>query len=50
VISVSFARQAHELLERTGFDVDYRESDVVHTIDPADIPRAAGWLERVLPA
>ena len=27
-----------------GIDVTYRESDVVHTIDPADVPVAAEWL------
>jgi phospholipase/carboxylesterase len=48
VISVSFARQAREVLEAAGFAVDYRESDAVHTIDRADIPRAAGWIERAL--
>jgi phospholipase/carboxylesterase len=48
VIDVSFARRARELLEGAGFEVDYRESDATHTIDPADIPRAAAWLERVI--
>ncbi len=41
VIDVEFARRARERLEAAGFDVDYRESDVIHTIDAADIPRAA---------
>jgi phospholipase/carboxylesterase len=49
VIDVSFARRAHQLLERAGFEVDYRESDAGHTIDPADVPRAASWLGRVIP-
>jgi phospholipase/carboxylesterase len=48
VIGVEFARRARELLEGAGLDVDYRESDAVHTIDPADIPRAAGWLARTI--
>jgi phospholipase/carboxylesterase len=48
VIDVSFARQARDLLEAAGFDVDYRESDVGHTIDPTDLRRATGWLERIL--
>jgi phospholipase/carboxylesterase len=48
VIDVEFARRARERLEAAGFDVDYRESDVIHTIDAADVPRAAGWLETVL--
>jgi phospholipase/carboxylesterase len=49
VIDVAFAQRARELLAGAGFDVEYRESNTMHTIDPADIARAAGWLERVLP-
>ncbi len=48
VIPVTFARSAHELLEQAGFDVDYRESDAAHNIDPGDIPRVTAWLDRVL--
>ncbi|HEY2162234.1 MAG TPA: phospholipase [Solirubrobacteraceae bacterium] len=44
VIDVEFARQARELLEAAGFDVDYRESEATHSIDPADVPRARDWL------
>ena len=44
VIGVEFARRARELLEPAGFDVDYRESDATHSIDPADVPRASAWL------
>ena len=44
VIEVGFARQAHELLEAGGLTVDYHESDVPHTIDPAVLPAAATWL------
>jgi phospholipase/carboxylesterase len=48
VIDISFARGARELLEAAGFDVDYRESDATHTIDPADVPRTVAWLEATL--
>lgn len=48
VIPVMFARQAHELLEQAGFDVDYRESDAGHNVDPDDVPRITAWLDRVL--
>jgi phospholipase/carboxylesterase len=48
VIDVGFARQARELLEPAGFDLDYRESDAVHSIDPQDIPRAVTWLARTI--
>jgi|GEM_PF-5757955 len=32
-----------------GIEVTYRESDVVHTIDPANLPVAAEWLAATLP-
>jgi phospholipase/carboxylesterase len=48
VIPVTFARQARDLLEQAGFDVDYREFDGAHHVDPADIPRAVAWLGGVL--
>lgn len=46
VIGVEFARLARELLEPAGFELDYGESDAMHTIDPHDIQRAAAWLAR----
>jgi phospholipase/carboxylesterase len=45
VISVQFARDALQTLQAAGLEVDYRESDAGHFIDPPDIPRAVGWLE-----
>jgi phospholipase/carboxylesterase len=48
VIGVELARQARDILEPAGFDVEYRESDAAHNIDPADVPRAVAWLERIL--
>jgi phospholipase/carboxylesterase len=48
VIPVTFARQARDLLEGAGFDVDYRESDAGHNVDPADIPRITAWLANTL--
>jgi phospholipase/carboxylesterase len=50
VIGVQFARRARDLLEPAGLAVDYRESDGAHNIDPGDVPRAQGWLERVTPS
>jgi len=47
VISVEFARQARELLEGAGLDVDYRESGAFHNVDPPDVPRAAAWLDSI---
>ena len=44
VIEIGFGRAARDLLVAGGIEVTYRESDVVHTIDPADVPVAAEWL------
>jgi phospholipase/carboxylesterase len=48
VIGVEFARRARELLEPAGFDVDYRESDAAHSIDPDDVARIAAWLAKTI--
>jgi phospholipase/carboxylesterase len=44
IMDISFARQARALLETAGLEVDYHESDVGHSIDPANMPRAVEWL------
>ena len=49
VIQVTFARDARELLERGGLDVEYHETNVGHTIDPALVPAATSWLATALP-
>jgi phospholipase/carboxylesterase len=49
IMRVEFARTARHLLEDAHMDVDYRESDVGHTIDPRAIQPAMRWLNRVLP-
>ena len=49
IMEVAFARRARELLESGGLDVDYHESDVPHTIDPAHVPAAEAWLRRSVP-
>jgi phospholipase/carboxylesterase len=48
IMDVAFARQARELLESGGIDVDYHESDAAHHIDPAHVPLAIGWLRETL--
>jgi phospholipase/carboxylesterase len=48
VISVELAQQARALLEPAGFAVDYRESDVGHSIDPDDLLRAQRWLQQTI--
>jgi phospholipase/carboxylesterase len=49
VIEIGFGRAARDLLVAGGIDVTYRESDVVHTIDPANLPVAAEWLATTVP-
>ena len=44
VIGVEFGRAARALLEDGGLAVEYRESEVGHQIDPADLEAAVGWL------
>ena len=47
-MDVGFGRSARDLLEGGGLEVEYRESDVAHQIDPGHLPAAAEWLERVV--
>jgi phospholipase/carboxylesterase len=50
VIEVGFARSARELLEAGGLEVEYRESELGHQIDPAHLRDAAAWLAATLRA
>lgn len=49
IMEVGFARRARELLEAGGLTVEYRESDLGHQIDPADLTAATDWLRAVVP-
>lgn len=49
VIEVGFARSARELLEAGGLDLEYRESELGHQIDPAHLRDASAWLTATLP-
>jgi phospholipase/carboxylesterase len=49
VISVEFGRDARGRLENADADVNYWESPVVHTIDPAIVPELRAWLAKALP-
>jgi phospholipase/carboxylesterase len=49
IMAVDFARAARKLLEDAGMKVEYRESDVAHTIDPGAIRPAVDWLKWVIP-
>lgn len=48
IMAVDFGREARELLEGGGLDVEYHESDAAHHIDPAHVPVAVDWLAATL--
>jgi phospholipase/carboxylesterase len=48
IMEIGFARQARDLLEAGGLDVEYHESDAAHHIDPAHLPAAVTWLDATL--
>ncbi len=48
VIEVDFGHRARDLLEAGGLEVEYRESELGHQIDPAHLHDAAHWLARTL--
>jgi phospholipase/carboxylesterase len=50
VIDIEFARQAGRLLRDGGIDVEYREGDGGHYIDPAHIAPALAWVNATVPA
>ncbi|MGN6170649.1 MAG: alpha/beta hydrolase [Solirubrobacteraceae bacterium] len=47
VIPVQFGREARMALEKAGARVTYRESPMVHAIDPRFVPALQGWLSEV---
>jgi len=48
IMDVGFAQRANALLEGTGMDVEYHESDAAHHIDPAHVPAAQAWVGATL--
>jgi phospholipase/carboxylesterase len=50
IMDIEFARRARELLEQGGLEVEYRETELGHQIDPAHIADATAWLEETLSA
>jgi phospholipase/carboxylesterase len=50
IMDIEFARRARELLERGGLEVEYRETELGHQIDPAHIADATAWLRETLSA
>ena len=49
IMEIGFAHRARDLLERSGMDVEYRESDHAHWIEPAHADDAAEWLAETIP-
>jgi phospholipase/carboxylesterase len=48
VIGVEFGREAKELLEEAGLDVTWRESPMMHGVDPGYLTELAAWMRRAL--
>jgi phospholipase/carboxylesterase len=48
VIGVEFGRDARQVLESGGVDVDYLETDAGHWVPPEVVPRAAALISRAL--
>jgi phospholipase/carboxylesterase len=48
VMEVDFGRQARDRLTDARLEVEYHESDVGHSIDPANLPLATAWLGKAL--
>jgi phospholipase/carboxylesterase len=48
IIEVGFAQRARRLLDDAGMDVEYREGDHGHWIEPADAAAATRWLAATL--
>jgi len=50
IMEVAFAQRARHLLEESGMDVDYHESDNGHWIEHAHTAEAKAWLAETLSA
>lgn len=48
VIEVGFGQRARDLLEAAGLEVEYRESDVAHQVDPSQLAEAVAWLDQTV--
>jgi phospholipase/carboxylesterase len=49
VIGVQFGREAMQILEEAGLDVTWRESPMMHGVDPAYLAELEGWLREAIP-
>jgi phospholipase/carboxylesterase len=50
IMEIEFAHRARQLLEGGGLEVEYHESDVAHSIDPAHLAAARDWLGETVPS
>ena len=49
VIGVQFGREAKQVLEEADLDVTWRESPMMHGVDPAYLGELEGWLREAVP-
>jgi phospholipase/carboxylesterase len=49
VIGVEFGREAAQLLEEAGLDVTWKESPMMHGVDPAYLSELATWMREAVP-
>jgi phospholipase/carboxylesterase len=48
VIGVQFGREASQILEEGGLEVTWRESPMMHGVDPAYLSELEGWLREAV--
>jgi phospholipase/carboxylesterase len=48
IIGIEFAHRARDLLVAGGLDLEYRESEIGHQIDPSSLRDATAWLAETL--
>ena len=49
VIGVEFGREARQILSEAGLDVTWKESPMMHGVDPAYLAELEGWLRDAVP-
>jgi phospholipase/carboxylesterase len=49
VIPVEFGHEARDTLQEAGLDVTWRESPMMHGVDPAYLSELSGWLRERVP-
>jgi phospholipase/carboxylesterase len=48
IIPVRLARESHDLLARLGYDVEWHEYPMEHSVAPEEVAAIGAWLRRVL--